>query len=267
MPPKQSRHTTLTNFDNIIDAKLNIDELIEAAKKKGKTKIRIKVDGKELEINVKENKDSIWKKLLKIGVGTAAVAGAGALAYYGYKNKDDLMKAVKDYYNTGKTKVKEMGDNIKDYANEKYENAKYYWNNPDEFIRDTPFLRNARDFYYNTHDRIFGFESWIKDDFDKLRRDIENKKPIDIEFLKRNINDLTDAACFNPGAEDGFDEFKYQQFKPIIEDTLKNAMKYEKYQSGAETAGMYDFDITKQDLLNNLDFLNKIWYDLVRPMR
>ena len=42
MPPKRSYHTTTTNFDNIIDAKLNIDELIEAARKKGKSKIKIK---------------------------------------------------------------------------------------------------------------------------------------------------------------------------------------------------------------------------------
>ena len=267
MPPKRSHHTTTTNFDNIIDAKLNIDELIEAARKKGKSKIKIKVDGKELEINVKDNKDTIWKKLLKIGVGTAAVAGAAGLAYYGYKNKDDLMKAVKDYYNIGKTKVKEMGADIKNYVNEKIDDAKFYWNNPDEFIRDTPFLRNARDFYYNTHDRIFGFESWIKDDFNKIRRDIENKKPIDIEFLKRNIDYLIDAACDDPNSESYVDEFKYQQLKPIIEDTLNNAMKYEKYQSGAETGGMYDFEITKQDLLGNLDFLTKVWYDFVRPMR
>ena len=260
MPPKRSHHTTTTNFDNIIDAKLNIDELIEAARKKGKSKIKIKVDGKELEINVKDNKDTIWKKLLKIGVGTAAVAGAAGLAYYGYKNKDDLMKAVKDYYNIGKTKAKEMGDNIKDYANRKYENAKYYWDNPEELFRDTPFLNSL-------HNRIYGFESWIKDDFDKLKRDIENKKPIDIEFLKRNINDLTDAACYDPTIEGSFDKFKYQQFKPIIDETLENAFKYEKFQSGGEIDGTYDFDITKQDLLNNLDFLNKIWYDLVRPMR
>ena len=136
MPPKKSNHKTKASFDDIFDTQLNIDKLIEKAKKQGKSKIKIKIDGKEIEINLKENKDSIWNKILKITLGTAAAAGAGALAYYGYKNKDDLMKAVKDYYNSGKTGAKKLGADISKFATDKYNVVKDYANKKYQQIDD-----------------------------------------------------------------------------------------------------------------------------------
>ena len=168
MPPKKSNHRTKASFDDIFDTQLNIDKLIEKAKKQGKSKIKIKIDGKEIEINLKENKDSIWNKILKITLGTAAAAGAGALAYYGYKNKDDLMKAVKDYYNTGKTKATEyynigkvkageMASDFTKFATDKYNDAKKFATKKYQQIDDyfhpktalLPYYENPRETYNN----------------------------------------------------------------------------------------------------------------------
>ena len=74
----------------------------------------------------KPKKESKLKKLGKFALGAGALAGAGALGYYGYKNRDKIgdlynigKNEVSDLFNTAKVKSQHIKDDVYNYMKSK----------------------------------------------------------------------------------------------------------------------------------------------------
>ena len=219
--------------------KASFDEVIDAIEKSGSKKVKIKFKGKEYEFSPKESR---LKKAAKIGLGIGALAGAGALGYYGYKNKDELTKAVKEYYQKGKEKVNDIMKTPKEWYDKKYYdiyNNLHDWNinrkNNQNNILITPIYDAISKLKDKVHkDKVF--------DFDNLH-----------EFMGKTYNQLMAS-----------DPFKAKQIEPLFSDAENSAMDLMNEQILTTDRNEGNILTYQNNLTNNIDAILHKLYELLR---
>ena len=221
--------------------KASFDEVIDAIEKSGSKKVKIKFKGKEYEFSPKESR---LKKAAKIGLGIGALASAGALGYYGYKNKDELTKAVKEYYQKGKEKVNDIMKTPKEWYDKKYYDI----------------YNNLLDWNINRKNNPTNILiTPIYEAITKLKDKVHKDKIFDIDNMTDYFTGILDKIRFT-------DPFKAKQLETLIQDAENSAIDLVSEQQYLKdgTGGSSDIITFQNNLTNNIDAILHKLYEILR---
>ena len=208
--------------------------------------------------SLRKKQESKWKKAAKIGLGISALAGAGALGYYGHKNKDKILSyldSAQKYYKSGVNKMADVYHSGLNKMSDVYSSG----------------LSKAANYYNSGVNKMSGYFNTSKDWFNKKYNDIYNSisnwsKNREIRDYfnsvnkgEKQANDIFDLLQNTYNSIKVSDPFKAKQLEPLIKNARESAEKLIKHERTFEYGKPFDInlmDTYSKALQNNLDAIS-----------